>query len=248
MRVLAFDTSTLTASVAVVDGEPSAALSRVSMRAARDSDTTTHSDNLLPLIDAVLAEAGTALADLDAIAIGAGPGSFTGLRIGMATAKGLAFATGKPLWAVSSLTALAAELAADNPITSTVIAVLDARREEVFAGCYALDESATLRRLNDERVMPPEELGTVVAALAGGGPIRLVGDGIVTYPDELSSIGTLETSIRVTPAALRIAELALTDRHRVDVTDTGAPVYIRPSEAELRFPNGNPGGTFSVKK
>ena len=248
MRVLAFDTSTLTASVAVVDGKPSAELARASVRAARDSDTTTHSDNLLPLIDAVLSEADTELADLDAIAIGAGPGSFTGLRIGMATAKGLAFATGKPLWAVSSLAALAAEVAANEPVASTVVAVLDARREEVFAGCFALDASGALRQLIAERVIPPRDLAAVVAALGGSDPTRLVGDGIVTYPAELALVGILESAIRATPAAVRVAELALTDRHRVDVTDSGAPVYLRPSEAELKFPNGNPGGTFSVKK
>src|SRR5688572_19297018 len=103
MVILGLDTSTLTASVAVVrDG---------AVVAAADVATRAHGDVLLTAIDEVVRAAGMTAASLDAIAAGAGPGSFTGLRIGMATAKGIAFAAGRPLYVISSLAALAADAA-----------------------------------------------------------------------------------------------------------------------------------------
>src|SRR5687767_10492794 len=99
MAIVALETSTFTASIALLDGD------RLVVRERGPEGV--HSRDLLALIDEVLAEAGRPLATIDAIAVGAGPGSFTGLRIAMATAKGIAFATGKPLWSVSSLAALA---------------------------------------------------------------------------------------------------------------------------------------------
>src|SRR5437870_4004968 len=104
MRILALDTSTWTASVAISD-------ERGVVIASGEARTETHSENLLPLIASVVAQAAIAARDLDAVAVGVGPGSFTGLRIGLATAKGVAFAAGRPLWAVSSLAAIALELA-----------------------------------------------------------------------------------------------------------------------------------------
>ncbi|HTM22901.1 MAG TPA: tRNA (adenosine(37)-N6)-threonylcarbamoyltransferase complex dimerization subunit type 1 TsaB, partial [Kofleriaceae bacterium] len=135
MIVLAVDTSTMTTSVAVLDGpHPAAHAADVHVRAAGRSVARPASDNLLPLIERALADAGLAAAAVDAYAVGAGPGSFTGLRIGMATIKGLAFAAGKPVWAVSSLEALALDAgAADGTL---VAAVVDARRGEVFAGWF----------------------------------------------------------------------------------------------------------------
>src|SRR3954468_9025976 len=109
MIVLGIDTSTPAASVAIVEH------GRVVAETSRAADATTpHGVDLLVMIDALCIGAAIGPHDLDAVAIGAGPGSFTGLRTGMATAKGIAFAAKCPLWAVSSLAALAhAELAAD---------------------------------------------------------------------------------------------------------------------------------------
>src|SRR5919198_1885956 len=119
-EVLALDTSTDVASVAVLG--PRGAVSAEGRAESR-------SDDLIPLIDRVLGEAGIDLAGLAAIAVGAGPGSFTGLRIGMATAKGLCLATGLPLWAVSSFAALALDAAeVDSLEGALVVPVLDARR------------------------------------------------------------------------------------------------------------------------
>src|SRR5207248_63177 len=92
--------------------------------AALDVETDRHSERILPAIADVLAAAGVTLADVDAVAVGAGPGSFTGLRIGLATAKGLAFAAGKPVWLASSLAGLAWELARVAAADALLVAAL----------------------------------------------------------------------------------------------------------------------------
>ena len=274
MIVLAIDTATLTASCAVVKaGGEAAALRAMSGRAAvfrgpaggalavlavEDAATSTHSEKILPLIDRVVSAAGIAARAVDAVAIGAGPGSFTGLRIGMATAKGLAFAAGRPLWAVSSLAALAVDLAdADGALAGhraqpaaaaagafdapLYVPVLDARRGELYAGFY--------RRAGDgvvavaaEQVMPPEQLAAAIAS-AGAGPCVVGGDALAVHGAALASLPpdvVRLTAARTTPSAVAVARLALAgDRH--DVLARGAPVYIRPSEAEVKYPDGVPG-------
>ena len=218
MRVLGIDTSTTTASLAIVG--PERTVSKDYVVAER------RSSDLLVGIDALCKELGLAPAELDAIAIGAGPGSFTGLRIGMATAKGIAFAAGKPLWAVSSLAALAS----GQPAT-TRCAVLDARRGEVFAGCYRDGEL-----VGDERLVAPSELCAWAESQLEAG-VRFVGDALDKYP-ELAALADRWTF--GTPSAVHVARLASTGP-RLDVLTSGAPAYIRASEAEIRYPDGVPG-------
>ncbi len=220
MKVLGIDSATPIASVAVLDGER--------VLAEQVSDTAGHRADLLVLIDAVCAAAGIAPRELDGVAIGAGPGSFTGLRIGMATAKGIAFAAAKPLWAVSSLAALAhAELARDP--SGIVVAVLDARRGEVYAGAYRDENGIAL--VGEERVLPPSQL----AAFAPAGA-RFTGDAASAYPELAAFPGTWGTR----PTGSSVARLAIAGA-RVDVLVSGAPTYIRPSEAEVMYPDGVPG-------
>ena len=119
--LLAIETSSMVASVAVGD-------------VVVERPLGGHHDDVVALIDQALAQAGVALADLEAIAVGAGPGSFTGLRIGMATAKGIAFAAGKPLWTASSLAALALDAAPGAPAGARRVPGGDARPGGVFAG------------------------------------------------------------------------------------------------------------------
>src|SRR6185295_19117385 len=183
---------------------------------------------------------------LDAVAIGAGPGSFTGLRIGMATAKGIAFAADRPLWAVSSLAALADDALvelADQQLRAhadgIVCAALDARRGEVFAGCFRHGQA-----LAAERVMPPGELAPWIAELAaaaGDAPaVSLAGDAIDAHP-ALAPLTAAHTWLAArTPSGRAVARLALAGA-RVDITRGGAPTYIRPSEAEVLYPDGVPG-------
>jgi len=230
VKILGIDTATSSASVAILDGNTVLAETR--------SDTTGHRADLLVLVDAVCTGAGITARDLDSVAIGAGPGSFTGLRIGMATAKGIAFAASRPLWAVSSLAALAhAELEADP--SGIVVAVLDARRGEVYAGAYRIagdaPADATIARslvlVGEERVLPPAELTRFAPAGA-----RFTGDAADAYPDLAQLPGTWTR----TPSGASVAKLAIAGA-RVDVLVSGAPTYIRPSEAEVKYPDGVPG-------
>jgi tRNA threonylcarbamoyladenosine biosynthesis protein TsaB len=238
--VLALDTSTHVASVAVFG--PAG-------RSTAEGMASSRSDDLIPLIDRALADAGIALGELAAIAVGAGPGSFTGLRIGMATAKGLCFAAGLPLWPVSSLAALALDASAADPLTDAlVVSLLDARRGEVCAGFFRVTGDRA-EPLADERIVEPSALAAVVAEVCGreAGLTRalLVGDAIEAHASALASIGELLAHARLTPSATSVARLALAGP-RDDALRTGTPVYIRPSAAEVTFPAGNPGSRFTT--
>ncbi len=218
MNLLGIDTSTATISVAVLrDG---------AVIGERTDQVERNRTGLLTVVDSLFAELGLSPQSLDAVAVGAGPGSFTGLRIGMATAKGIAFAIGKPLWAVSSLAALAHAALQDD---GTVVAVLDARRGEVYAGAYRRHERGVVL-VGDERVFAPTE----VMSLAPGA--HYTGDAAAVYPD----LATLPGRWGTTPTARAVAELALAG-HRADVLVGGVPTYIRPSEAEVKYPDGVPG-------
>lgn len=214
--VLGIDTSTQIGSVAVVRD-----------RTLLAQATSERGSGLLVVIDAVCTGAGITAGELDAIAIGAGPGSFTGLRIGMATAKGIAFATGKPLWAVSSLAALAEPaLTGDN----VVCAVLDARRGEVYAAAFRRGAIVA-----EERVISfPDGLGALAAELQAAHPrVLFAGD------HELLEVFGDRFSAQI-PTGATVAELALAGA-RIDVVVDGAPSYVRRPEAELRYPDGVPG-------
>jgi tRNA threonylcarbamoyladenosine biosynthesis protein TsaB len=223
VKILGLDTSTLTASAAVLIDDAVAASDAV------DTGGGAASETLMPLVARVLERAGLAPRELDAVAVGAGPGSFTGLRIGMATAKGIAFAAGIPLWAVSSLAALALG-AVRRGATGVILPVLDARRGELYAGYYRDD----LTPLAPEAVLAPSGFRATVH-----GTVTLVGDALDVYRTELAGIGTEMAEPR-TPGAVEVAMLAMRGE-RVDVLTTGAPVYIRPSEAEVMYPDGVPG-------
>ncbi|MDQ3340536.1 MAG: tRNA (adenosine(37)-N6)-threonylcarbamoyltransferase complex dimerization subunit type 1 TsaB [Myxococcota bacterium] len=233
MKVLGFDTATLTAGVAVVDDH-------VTLADARHPGGGRSAD-LLVSIDEVCRRAKVTPYELDAIAVGAGPGSFTGLRIGMATAKGIAFAARKPLWAVSSLAALAfdAEMHLANEqllthVDGLIVAVLDARRSEVFAGIYRHRALVA-----EERVFAPAELAAWVRSFAGDATVTYAGDAIDTYRDVLSPLAADWLPPR-TPSGIAVAILASAGA-RVDILTSGTPTYIRPSEAEVMYPDGVPG-------
>lgn len=212
--ILAIETSSMVGSVAVGD-------------VVLEQPLGSGHDDVVALIDRALRQAGVQLADLDALAVGAGPGSFTGLRIGMATAKGIAFAAGLPLWTASSLAALALDAAAAAPAGALIVPVVDARRGELFAGFYRA-AGELVAAVADERVVPQVDLARLAADIADGASVHL-----------------LATS--ATPSARSIARLALAGA-RTDELRGGTPVYMRPAEAEAKFPAGNPGGPFVGKK
>jgi len=234
VKVLAIDTSTLTASAAmIVDG----GIPDIWDEHVRN---TTHSEELMPMVARICERAGIAPAGLDAVAVGAGPGSFTGLRIGMATAKGIAFAAGRPLWAVSSLAALAFAAVRRGVADpgDLVVPVLDARRSELYAGWYRA-EAARVIAIAPEQVMPPAELAAALAGHRGDARVVVLGDALETY-DLTALLDVTRLDAPATPGAAEVGLLALAG-DRTDVLAHGAPVYIRPSEAEVMYPQGVPG-------
>jgi tRNA threonylcarbamoyladenosine biosynthesis protein TsaB len=222
MRVLGIDTSTQTAGLAIVEGG--------AVVVEAHHDLSKRSGDLLVAIDELCKRAAIAPATFDAVAVGAGPGSFTGLRIGMATAKGIAFAAGRPLWVVSSLAALAWAHGGE-----LVCAALDARRGEVFAGCYRRDAERGVVLLGAERALAPAELAAWAAAQ---GANVFAGDALAAYADALAPLAGAWRA--ATPTGRAVAELALRGP-REDVLVAGTPTYIRASEAEIMYPDGVPG-------
>ncbi len=216
MIVLGIDTSTPTTSVALV-GDDGRVIAQTS------SSARGQAGEILTLIDGLCTAAGLRPVDLGAVAVGAGPGLFTGLRIGMATAKGIAFAAGCPLWTVSSLAALARGVA-----DGLVIALIDARRGEYYAGAFRAGVAIAA-----EAAVPPDRIAHYVAAACHD-------DEPVAYVGAEALVASLPNMIARTPSAASVAQLAL-EGARLDVVATGAPSYVRPAEAELKYPDGVPG-------
>ncbi|HEX8204636.1 MAG TPA: tRNA (adenosine(37)-N6)-threonylcarbamoyltransferase complex dimerization subunit type 1 TsaB [Solirubrobacteraceae bacterium] len=210
MRILAFDTATPATVVALV-GDGARAESR---HDPEPGERPQHVQRLLPLAAELLDAAGLAFADLDRIAVGTGPGTFTGLRIGVATARALAQASGAELAGVSTLEALAAAAAGED---REVLAVLDARRGEAFVG----------------GAVPPAAVTPALLADIARPGMLAVGDGAVRFREVLETSGA-EVPADGSPlhrvSALTVAELAAgappTGR---DVT----PEYLRLPDAEI---------------
>jgi tRNA threonylcarbamoyladenosine biosynthesis protein TsaB len=227
MRLLAVETSTLTGAVALLEAGSVVAESRVSV-------AVTHGERLMAAIDGVLRAARWDLSDVEAFAVALGPGSFTGLRIGLSTVKGLAFATGKPVVGVPTLDALAWAL----PFCAyPVCPVLDAKKNEVYAGLYRTLEGR-LEVLEAPRAVSPATLAEELRA-GTEGPLVFVGDAVAPFATVLTEI--LGTRARLAPADLRlpsavtVGELGGWALSRGETADPASlvPRYLRPSEAEL---------------
>jgi len=200
-----------------------------------------HGRELLPAIDAIVAEAGIAKSDIGAVAVSVGPGSYTGLRIGVTAAKTLAWALGCGLAGVSTLEALAREtVAAGLPEGARrVVPVVDARQREVYCAVFELapaPEGAGVTRATEDAAMPPAELASRLRAgdhVFGTGVARLGADAMA--PEGATSADG-PTCPRAATVALMGAEL-LAAGERMDV-HAAAPVYLRASEAERKAASG----------
>lgn len=221
--LLALETATQVTSVAVLrDGEVVAELHQPEARI--------HSERLLPAIDRVLAEAGIGVDEIEAFALSIGPGTFTGLRIGLATVKGLALGDPRPVAPVSTLAGLAAGAAEGG---EPVAALLDARRGEVYAGVYR--QPSFLEPIVAESVYRPEEL----AALLPRSCRVVVGEGAA---EAARSLAAAAAGIRLLPESRGVARatvigrlgLALLAAGRAVSADALLPRYLRRAEAEAR--------------
>lgn len=220
MNLLAMETTTEACSVALVHGDQLLVRSELAPRR--------HTELVLPMADALLAEAGLARTALDAIAVGRGPGAFTGVRIGVALAQGMALALDLPVVAVSSLAALALEAEADD---AAILAVIDARMGEIYAGAYRYDVTAGPVGLIPEAVLAPDQL-----RLPDAPAWRVVGSGWATYAGVLRPM--LGDRLRHAegaryPQAARVAELAVREYQagRAVAPELALPVYLRDKVA-----------------
>ena len=224
--ILAYDTSTPCARVAVLS-PAGACLATAEKAAAR------HSSNLLRLCDEVLAATGVTVAGLSAIACGAGPGSFTGLRVGLAVAKGLALADKTPLVLVSSLDALAADLARSGG-GGLVLPCIDAGKGQVYGRLYRATDAAAVPISTDEFALSPEDLCRLVQAQVAGAAVLAGGNGVDRYLDVFRAhLGPEAGWAQIAgPSALAVGRLALARlaRGEHDDLETSVPRYGRPPD------------------
>jgi tRNA threonylcarbamoyladenosine biosynthesis protein TsaB len=190
-----------------------------------------HSRRLLGSLEAMMGAAGVAWADLDAVAVSQGPGAFTGLRIGMAAAKGIAMAADLPLIGVATLDALALQLPGCD---RQVCCVLDARKEQVYAAFYQAGSDGCCQRTGDCLVLSPEALMERIDR-----PTLLAGPGVrVCAPWATGRAG-----IRLAAAGLFHPRAAMVGFHAAGLLCAGeakpddnlVPLYVRASEAELNL-------------
>lgn len=223
MKILALESSAKAASCAVLcDGEL--------LASAWQATGLTHSRTLLPMVEDMLRNSELTVQDMDAIAVAAGPGSFTGLRIGAAAVKGLAWAAEKPCIPVSTLEAMAWPLA---HLEGNIVCAMDARRQQIYNAVF-LAESGELTRLREDRAVSLEEAAADLAKLDG--PMTIVGDGAGLCFDFLTAQGI---DCRLAPAHLRLQSAAgvalaacrLWPDGGVSAQDL-TPVYLRLSQAE----------------
>ena len=223
MKILALESSAKAASCAVLaDGIP--------LATAWQATGLTHSRTLLPMVQDMLRSSELELSDMDAIAIAAGPGSFTGLRIGLASVKGLSWAADKPCIGVSTLEGMAHPL---RHMDGIIVCAMDARRSQIYNAVF-LAENGQLTRLREDRAISLEDAAADIRNFDG--PITIVGDGAVLCYEYFIAAGI---DCTLAPAHLRqqsalgvamAAEAAGMDA-AVSAQDL-APVYLRLSQAE----------------
>ena len=241
MLVAALDTSTLTLSCALLELRDSG-IEVLTTRTDRPAGPGGgHGIRLPGALTDLLGAVGRSVRDVEGFAIGLGPGSFTGLRIGLATWKGLAYANRRPVVGASSLAALALEAAALPAARGALLVpLLDARKGEVYAGYYRADgEGVTAVR--PEEAIAPE---AVAARIAGLGPALAFGDGYGAYREAVQDDLPFLESAPSTPSGEAVGRLAAAGLARASFDDQALfalePHYVRKSEAEVKFPNGIP--------
>ena len=235
IRLLGIETATASQSVALLEDQQVVA-------DACWSGPGTGGGTLLPMIDSLLQKAGFSPNSVDAVAVSVGPGSFTGVRVGLATAKGFALGTSAKVFGVSTLEALAASYGLTH---GTVCAVLHAGRGEVYAAFYSC-ENSELQALGPEAVLSPEALA-LETSLPSYGDIHFIGDAVAAYRDRLQvafrgRARVTDQGVSARPTAATVAGLAL---RQIQRNETGTlpgkevdPVYLRRAEAELNWEKG----------
>jgi tRNA threonylcarbamoyladenosine biosynthesis protein TsaB len=231
--LLALDTSTEYCSVALLRSDaPSAASEPTSPRVFTRHEKTgaVSSTRVLPAVRELFDEAGLALAQCHAVAFGAGPGSFTGLRTATGVAQGLAFGLNLPVVPISTLLACAERARLHDPSTARVLAVLDARMDEVYWADYAWDE-----RSGDWSVVTPPSLGAPDALVAPDAPFTLAGNAAQAFGARLAvaeCAAVIDHEALPHAHALALAALRAYRAGRVVAAERAAPEYVRDKVAQ----------------
>jgi len=227
MKLLAIETSTMLGGIAVMEDDTLIAESRMNVK-------TTHSERIMADIDNALKRSGLTIDDIDVFGIASGPGSFTGLRVGLSTLKGLSYATGKKVVSVSTLEAFAWNV----PFSQHLICpLLDARKKEVYAGVFEWSEDGFIRVLDEQTA----KLDILLAAI--GKPAVFLGEGALLYKDRIRAFlgekALFGAPQHMVPSPANVAYLCMR-KARNDMFDNPeqlVPRYMRKSEAELKKGN-----------
>ncbi len=228
MKILAVDTSTSTCSVGIANAGGVLAESV-------DSNGETHARHLMGMVHNSIAASGIPIEEIDGLAVVTGPGTFTGLRIGISTIKGLAYALSRPAVGVTSLAALASQA---ELRTKFVCPVMDARRSEVYYGLY-VSEGGEVSQVGMHHVAPPSELARGI-----GASCQFIGNGARLYRETLEaalgSLARFSHPCRDTIRVETIAKLALKQFQKNESQQLSAvvPYYIRKSDAERHAKHG----------
>ena len=246
MRILAIDTATENCSAALLI-DASVQFREIEMERG-------HAERILPMIDDLLAEAGITLHDLDAIAFGRGPGSFTGVRLAVTVTQGLAFGAGLGVVAISDLRAVAQRALRQDPAVTRVLVCNDARMNEVYWACFERGGDGLAGLEGEERVSKPSE----VKLPAGWSTATPVGRGFIAYADALrAALPTVvvtspttgvdtpvtEGLLHLLPHAIDIARLSAPDvaAGRLIAPEAATPIYLRDNVAHVAKPSGQAG-------
>lgn len=228
MKILALDTAGQACSVAVRTGE------RVVERF--EAAPRRHAAMLLPMAEECLAEAGLALRDLDAVAFGRGPGSFTGLRIATGVAQGIGFGAGLPVVPVSNLAAGAVAALRLHGWRRVVVA-FDARMGEIYAGIFQFGADDLPEALGAEALLRPDELAT-----PGGEGWCGAGSAFAVWPALAGQLGLADTDAAIAPLARDLLGLAMAALARGEAVtaEEALPVYLRE---QVAWQGGGPGAS-----
>jgi tRNA threonylcarbamoyladenosine biosynthesis protein TsaB len=232
--ILGIDTATTSVSVALSNGRSSRDGGIIGVQTL--SVGPRHAETLLPALEFLCRQCSVALADITHIVVDRGPGLFTGLRVGVATARTLAYALDVPLFAATSLEAIALDGGRPGEL---VASVLDARRRELYAALYRIDSGARLIQVVEPMVGVPFD---VVAKIVAGvdGPVHVVGDGVVSHRAEMAAL--FECVAVTTGRALASTAVGLIEAilGRIEAGPTGEEaeiLYLRDPDAQITWDN-----------
>ncbi|WP_026882180.1 tRNA (adenosine(37)-N6)-threonylcarbamoyltransferase complex dimerization subunit type 1 TsaB [Clostridium akagii] len=227
MKILSIDTATQAASCAVIEDDK--LLGEITYNYKKQ-----HSVILMTIIDTLLKNVNTSIDDIDGFVVSKGPGSFTGLRIGMSTIKGLSQGTNKPFVGISSLDALAYNLAYTDGI---ICPILNALRGNVYTALYVFN-GVRFEKLTEYLLISIDELFALIKEY--NKPVTFIGDGISIFKENIENslldVKLAPTHLNIARAAA-LGELGLKKLLKGDFDDlfTSAPTYIRKSQAEREY-------------